>query len=159
MSTPEPLTWRVIEAVAAMLAKIKVADGYYTDLGTTPALTSRDQVSGNERAPFAAVLAGEMSTNEEATGRSRSRVVGEMELVVEYAVPVAATQNAERQAHRGRADIVRALCDGMRNLPLGVNELQITGSRIDAAPQSGTHIIIAQLALRAKLSELSMPAE
>ena len=153
----EPLTWRVIEFVAGLLAGIATSGGYYTDLGAGDILTSRAQHADAD-SPFALVLATSIATNEESTGRSRTRLAGEMEFVVEYAVPAAFGDNPERLAHRGRHDIVRVLSANLRGETQGLSSIVVTGSTIEAAPQAGTNLIVAQISARATLSESLAPA-
>jgi len=154
----EPLTWRVVEFVAGLLATIRVADGYYTDIGAGLVITSRAQQDVTGDKPFALVLATSINTNEESTGRSRSTLCGDMDLVVEFAVPVQYGDNPERLAHRARYDIVRVLSADLRGKAVGISELIVAGSLIEAAPQPGTNLIVAQISARATLSESLSPA-
>lgn len=151
----EPLTWLVINAIAARLAQITVSNGFASDLGLAPMYMDRSQRIEEDSGAFALILAGEIPTNEESSGHRT--LSSDMNLTIEFAIP-AETENAELIAHRGRSDIVNALRGDPRGMPAGLRSLVVTGTQITSAPAPGSDLVIAQVSARAGLTESLMPA-
>lgn len=151
----EPITWLALEAIKTLLASIKIADGYHTDLGLAPVYLDRSQ-NVDAGAAFTVVIANEISVIEEKSGRNT--LASTMDITAEYCIPASDTANAELLAHRGRADLVRVFLNDTRGLTQGFNNLQITGSRITSAVEPGSSLVIAQVSARATLSESKTPA-
>jgi hypothetical protein len=152
----EPLTWRAVQEVKTLLQSIDGSSGWHTDIGTHPIHDDRT-VQPDTSAPFTVIVADEITTAETATGRSRRTLSGDQELVIECAVP-AGDANAELVAHRARADIVRALCADLRGAAPGFRTLTIVSTRITDAVLAGTELVIAQVLVRASLTESQLPA-
>lgn len=153
----EPVTWLAVQAVAAMLADITIANGYRTDLGALPVISDRSQVT-DDLPCYLAVIAGEIPPIEEKSGdRTLSST---MDITIEYALSMDSEPgiNPELLAHRGRADIVRAIKFDLRGLAPGFTYLTLTGSRITSAPLAGSNFVLAQISARAGLSESKPPA-
>lgn len=151
----EPITWRALEALRAMLAVVRIADGYHTDLGLAPVHLDRGQnVDANEA--FTVIIANEITAVDEKS--NRNILASAMDITVEYCIPVTGAGNAELLAHRGRADVVRVLMNDLRGQVQGFNKLQITGTRITSAIEPGSSLVIAQVSARAALSESTTPA-
>lgn len=148
----EPLTWRAIQAIVALLRRIDGSDGWHTSLGASPIHDDRSSAV-DPRAPHTWVVASEIDTDEVATGRSRRSVTGEERVIIEFAVP-SASASPELVAHRARADIVRALSADPRGLATGLTKLAVESSLITDAVLSGTDLVIAQVVVRASLTEI-----
>lgn len=150
----EPISWQVLGVVKAMIEKITIANGYHTDLGAGLVLIDRSQLP-EEDAAFTIIIAGAISAVAE---KSSSRISSsEMEIIVEFALPMVDGTNPELLAHRGRADIVRALKSGELPTGAGMGALKVTGSAI-GTPDGGAAIVIAQVTARAGLTETNVPA-
>jgi hypothetical protein len=153
--TSEPLTWLAIQAIAALFAPIARDDGWHTDLGSAAIHTDRSQRPAGD-APYVFVFAGEIPVNTASSGPRT--VASDMDFTVEYMIPVAPGVSPELLAHRGRADIVRALIADPRDLPAGLRKIEITGTQIVSAVEPGSSLIVAQVTARAGLSESQFPA-
>lgn len=138
-----------------MLAVIRIADGYHTDLGLAPVYLDRSQ-NVDANTAFTVVIANEVAAVEEKSNRNIQ--ASTMDVTVEFCIPPVAGVNSELLAHRGRADVVRVLMDDLRGKPNGFNKLEITGSRITSAIEPGSSLVIAQVSARAALSETKLPA-
>ena len=153
----EPLTWLAIQDIVTMLASITNDAGYYTDLGEIPAISDRSQVTEDVES-YVAVIAGEITPIPDRSGIRT--IASTMDVTIEYALSVDsdATANPELLAHRGRADIVRAIRFDLRGLSKGFTALDITGTRITNAALAGSNFVLAQVSARASLSESKPPA-
>ncbi len=152
---PEPISWRALEALKAMLAEIRIADGYHTDLGLAPVYLDRGQ-NVDANAAFTVIIANEITAVEEKS--NRNILASTMDITVEFCIPPLAGVNSELLAHRGRADVVRVLMNDLRGQVQGFSKLQITGTRITSAIEPGSSLVIAQVSARAALSESTTPA-
>ncbi len=151
----EPITWLAIQAIAARLASITVANGWHTDLGTASVVTDRSQQLESLQ-PSVTILAGEIEGN---PGQSGTRTqVTDMDVTVEFSIPRALGVSPELLAHRGRADLVRALTTDARDAAAGIRSIKVTGSRIGSAVEPGSNLVIAQVSARVGLSESTQPA-
>ena len=64
--------------------------------------------------------------------------------------------DTHREAHRGRADLVRVLRDDPALAPAGVRALRITGRRILDQPE-GLPFVVAQIELTVSITETTTP--
>ena len=152
----EPLTWTTILAIKAMLESIAGAPDWHTDLGVHPIHTDRAQ-QPDTNAPFTLVIADEITTNEEATGRSKRTVSGDIDVIIQFCIP-AGNDSPELVAHRARADIARALGADLRGGASGIRSISVESARITDAVLAGTDLVIAQVLARASLTESITPA-
>jgi hypothetical protein len=152
----EPLSWQVLQYVQAIVGRITQAAGYRTDLGAGEVTLDTSTVDENATTPYTTVAAGAFAGVDANSGRRT--LSGDMEVAVQYAVPLQSGVNAELLAHRGRADLVRAIhAENPRERPQGLRTLEITGSTL-GDPENGAAVVIAQVTLRASLSETHTPA-
>jgi hypothetical protein len=150
----DPITWLALQAIAARLALIRIADGYYTDLGAAPILLDRSQSVGNVTATY--VIAGDMPTDLQSS--SKRTAIGSMDVTIQYQIAVTPAGQPEREAHRARADIVRALATAFRGEAEGVTTVSLRSASITSAVEPGTSLIIAQVSCVAGLVETRAPA-
>lgn len=150
---PEPLTWQVLEFVKAMVLQVTVANGFHTDLGAGVVTLEGDQVPDDSEAPHTLIVATEIPV----TTAGPRTLKSDMDITIEFSVPFAVQESAERLAHRARADLVRVLRDDFRNGPVGLNTLELTGARI-GQPEDGAAVVVAQVTARAGLTETKPPA-
>lgn len=155
MADAECASWQMIEAVSDLVGRITVANQYYTDLGVAPRVLDRTQQVDPDQA-FVIILAETFETLDEKSNH-RTLCSG-VDVVLEYVIPRAPNANAEQLAHRGRADLVRALATDLRGAPKGFTSIQVTGSAITSPEEPGSDLVIAQVTARAVLSESLMPA-
>lgn len=155
MADAECTSWLMIDAVAEMVGRITIANGYYTDLGAVPRVLDRTQQVEPEQA-FVIILAEAFET---VDGKSSTRTLcSSVDLVLEYVVPRAPGFSSEQLAHRGRADLVRALATDLRGAPKGFSDIQVLGSAITSPEEPGSDLVIAQVTARAVLNESLLPA-
>ena len=124
----EPLSYRLLESIAARLALVLTANGYRTDLGETvridPAFVDPQQVG-----PVTYVVAGDFARRaESSTQRQQS---SECEIIIEAILPIS-RDNATLIAHRCRADFLRALFDTAVDLPKDTDGSAATGHHRNA---------------------------
>lgn len=153
----EPLTWSILELIAARIATINTDNDFYTNLGATVSLEAF-RASDLEKGELVRVVspADSLSDADLPKGRSGPRsVTGSMEIVVEYVIP-ASRSDAHRQAHRGRADLVRVLRDDPRAWAPGVRGFRIVGRSMLEQPD-GLPIVVAQLNCVADIHEFTPP--
>lgn len=150
----EPVTWLVLEEFQKAVKLVQVSRGFHTDLGLGVVALEGDQLP-EEVGEHTVILATDMPTDDGAA----SSIKTAMDVVIEFSVPVDA-DHAQRNAHRARADIVRAVI-GLRrrikDLPFKLNSIAIVGSRI-GQPEDGAATVIAQVTARAGLTESLSPA-
>jgi hypothetical protein len=150
MSRQEPLTWRALEAIKALVQRVRAADGYYTDLGSNVSLEAPSADANVERVVIVSPT-DDLSDARASRGlRGPGAISGTMTVVVEYSIPATRT-DAMRQAHRGRADLVRVLRDDPALLPARITSLTITGRQI-LQPED-MPCVITQITLSVGLSE------
>jgi hypothetical protein len=153
----EPITWQALLQFQSAIKLIEISRGYHTDLGLGVVALEGDQLPEAEEA-HTVILATELPANEDAS--ATSVISGDMEVVIEFSVPFAATENAQLLAHRARADVIRAVIGlkrRIREMPFRLNRIAITGSRI-GQPEDGASVVIAQVTARAGLTESFAPA-
>jgi len=151
----EPISWQAILFIKSLLAPIASASGWHTNIGSAAVVMDRSQ-QPESSASFVVILAGEFEGNPELSG-PRTQVT-DMDVTVEFAIPRAAGISPELLAHRGRADIVRALTTDSRAADKGIRVISVTGSRITSAVEAGSNLVIAQVSARVGLSESTQPA-
>lgn len=154
----DPITWRVLEDVRDALREIKLANGFYTEIGLAPIALEAEQVPERDTEPHTVILA--MSIDIDESKSTRDILKSEMDIVIEYTLPLSSTDNAQRVAHRGRMDVLRALTRLRRDIkerPRGLNTFQITGTAIQQ-PEDGAATVVAQVVARAGLTENFNPA-
>lgn len=149
----------MLEHVENALKLVQVSRGFYTDIGLGVIAREREQTPEDAVTPCTVLLATEMPVDEQNSTSSQTRT--DMEIVIEFSVPFSDNfRDAQRIAHRGRADVIRALMPLRKKLkerPAGVLNFEITGSGIDQ-PEPGSTTVIAQVTARAALSESLSPA-
>lgn len=158
MTTPraEPLTWRVLVAIQTLVQRIKKSDGYWTDMGADVRLTGwQYDTSSKARAH---IISTQDTLNDGAVGkglRGSRTVSGELSVTVEYVLP-ATFADVQREAHRGRADLVQVLRDDPALQPAGVRALTITSRQILDQPD-GLPVVVAQIGLTVSITEATVP--
>lgn len=151
---PEPVSWQILEYLKGRIEGITIANGFHTDLGTGSVAVDREQMPETE-GPATIILGLGFETLPDAS--SRKTLVSDMDIVIEFQLPYASTENPMRVAHRGRHDLVRVLGADLFNQPSGFRSLAVTGSSI-TPPEGGATTVVAQVTARAGLSEPLLPA-
>jgi hypothetical protein len=157
---PEPLTWTVLQQVAARLQTIAIDDGFHTDLGENVSLEGfvASQLENLGPEGITRVVSPTDSLNDADTPKGRSgprSVQGEMDITVEHVIPITRA-DAHHQAHRARADIVRVLRDDPRLWAKGITAFAITRRQILEIPD-GFPIVVVQISARARIHEDTPP--
>jgi hypothetical protein len=155
----EPLTWTILQSLKARVETISVDAGFYTDLGANVSLEAfraADILQGASELVRIVSMSDALTDAEPPKGRSGPRsIAGSMDGFVEYVIP-AARPDAHRQAHRGRADLVRVLRDDPRLWAPGVRGFSITGRQMLEQPD-GLPVVVAQISWRADIYEATPP--
>lgn len=156
MSTvlPEPASWRAIQLIKARIEAIRRDAGYYTDIGLGAIVTDRRQLP--ESGSYAVIVAGDFLT----TSTGNRTYSEDMNVSIEFGIWLGAgstVDDAEREAHRARVDVIRALHRPLRGEPNGIRVTAAEDSFITDGPD-GSSYLIAQVSARAGLSETFPPA-
>lgn len=154
--TEEPLSWRAIQWIKALVGNISPADGYYSDFTGIALLDDRTQIDADAGA-YVLVVATAFEPTGESGSRSRRSYTEEMDVLVEFGVLRESGQNPERAVHRARADILRALRQDIRASDAGITRIEITGSNVGDVPDAA-QLIVAQVTARAGLTDITPPA-
>jgi hypothetical protein len=148
----EPISWRAIQEIADLVRQITVAGGYYTDLGAGLIVTDRSQVSERLAQPIVLIAADTIARNEDSS--SHRTISSDMDVTIEYVLPMDGVTNPELLAHRGRADLVRALTTDLRGAERCMRSVTITETLIGAATDPRfPAVIVAQVQATVGLTE------
>jgi hypothetical protein len=148
-----PISWLAVQRIAALLATITVANGYYTDLGANAARINVDgsQVIDDQSSPWLVVSTESLAVDESGSGKNM--LSSQMDVLVECLVPVA-SGNASELAHRARADIVRALRAGALGAVEGIGKFTVGEASIDSGNTGiGTQVVVASVSVTARIVE------
>lgn len=153
----EPITWEALQVIKARVAAIRIAGGYFTDLGAGEILTDRSRLKLEGQPSVMLIVAGDIEAS--AAGSNERIKNSDMDVTLEYAIQFE-SENPELLAHRARADIVRALAQPLTRAELQCLRLiEITGSRFGQdADEKGIPFTLAQVTARAGLTERHAPA-
>lgn len=143
----EPITWQAIQRIALQLAAILPANGYLTSIGQNVDLEPV-QLDANTGAR---VLVG-MQRLQVSELASRLRMY-ECTAVVEALVP-ASQADAQQQAHRAIADVLRVFPSSPQLFALAGAELEVAGDSADVLERpDGLNAVIAQVRLNLRIRE------
>lgn len=146
----DPLSWRVLLALGARLERVRVANGYLTDLGADVRVDGGQIDLSDIAAPVTLIEAPDFSPRE--GGNSKLRPT-DMEVAAVVFLPGDSAEHM-RQAHRARDDLQRAFFDTSVDLPAlprgGTVSLRITGEVIEPRPD-GANCIAVQINAQAGL--------
>lgn len=144
MSNP----WDVVNALAAALGVISVANGYNTDIGTNIVLY--DQQRGTTARPSIAIGArtGKIDLRDanDRLGNTLARQARQMDFALEAGLSVGAA-DAQRAAHDALEDIERVYMATLVNnnaMPTGVARISFTGWQILDRPD-GIDAVVLQI--------------
>jgi len=157
----EPLSWRALEALREALRGVTRSNGYHTDIGAGRIVLDDSEVDGD--GTDEAVLLIDASDLDGIAGGRGHNSAG-MEITFEFVVPRTREVNAKLQAHRGCADLVRALTFKTSGrdtaLPPGFRSFELTGGRLRGFTDEdeGASFVIAQVTARAGLTHTQSPA-
>lgn len=143
----EPITWQALVAIQGFLSRIQVVNGYFTDAGLQVDLEPF-QVDG-ETTSASSLRVVEDDTDAFEDGRDVR--TGEVNVLIECYIPVT-DDNAQLNAHRIRADVVKAIPTRSRDLPQNIHTVSVTGRRIFQRP-NGFPFVVTQVSLRIGLVE------
>lgn len=142
----EPISWQALVAVQGFLQRIKSSDGYFTDAGNQVDLEPF-QIDGESTASSLRVVEDDTDAFEDG----RDVRTGEINILIECYIPVT-DDNAQLQAHRIRADVVKSIPTRSRDLPPNIHTVSVTGRRIFQRP-NGFPFVVTQVSLRVGLIE------
>lgn len=157
----EPITWRALEALAGVVRGITTEAGYRTDLGLGKIVLDDEDVDGDDSEEAVTFIDAEDIDPSAGGKRYDSPTV---EIRFEFVVPRRKGVNAKLLAHRGCADLFRALnfktTGRDTNLPHGFASFELTGARLRGYTdeEQAASFVIAQVSARAGLTELHSPA-
>lgn len=131
---PEPLTYQLVAAVRACLARIRRADGYWTDAGVYASIEpeSRKDTNDDDRPDYTldVVLEGTQRPSDPAISQ-RGRTCT---IAVIARVPVGLS-DAELRLHELLEDIEQAMADQQNRFPAGTDFPRFAGSEAIAPVQ------------------------
>lgn len=156
--TTEPLSWRAVQYIKSQMASIHPDNGYYSDFTApgTRLLDDRSQIDAEE-GPYVLVVATDFEPGTESSTRSSGQYREGMGVLIEFGIARNPEQQPELQAHRARADILRALRRPLPGQFKGLTQIAIEGASIGNAPENAP-LIIAQVSARAALTDTTPPA-
>lgn len=160
MSEIEPISWLAIEVLEARVRQITKANGYRTDLGDGFITTDRRQIPQGfgeieTQSAYTVIVATDFEFSSDKSGK---RTYSEdMDVTIEFGIPLSSASNTEREVHRARADLMKAMIATVRGEPSGIRILVAPNSFIGDAPD-GSNYLIAQVSARAGLTETLSPA-
>ena len=153
----DPLSWRVLLALAARLERVRVANGYLTDIGADVRVDGPQVDLSRTAQPITWVAASEFDRGENSTQRLTFTA---MTLGVTCFVPGDSVDHM-RLAHRACTDLRRVFLDTSRDMPAsdtgGTVQLTVVSELIETRPEGAPAIavqITAQAGLVEKLSAL-----
>lgn len=154
----EPGTWLALELLRDRLQQIRIEDGYHTDLGLGAMHLERNQALEAD-APFTLLVATAIDPLPDASGRTIE--VSAIAWTIEYVLPLdgAGGVGPDRLAHRGRADVVRALGGDLRGEAVRLSNLRIDGCEITGDTDArGAAVVITQVTGRIDVTETKQRA-
>ena len=154
----EPVSWLALQLLRDKLLQIAVAAGDHTNLGTAPIFLERQQAKETD-APFTLVVATSIDPLPDASGQYIE--VSDITWSVEYVLPLDADgePGPDLLAHRGRADVVRALKGDLRGDTFRLSNLRIDGCEITGDTDSrGAAVVITQVTGRITVTETKQRA-
>ena len=154
----EPASWQAMQLLREKLQQIAVADGYHTNLGAAPIFLERRQAKETD-APFTLVVATAIDPVPDASGNYIE--VSSISWSIEYVLPIDADGDPgpDQLAHRGRADVVRAIKGDLRGDTVRLGNLRIDGCEITGDTDgSGAAVVITQVTGRIDVTETKQRA-
>ena len=123
MSTPSMLPWQTLQALLAIYQRVRVSNGYFTDLGQNASLESPQQ---NEESLPDLVIIG---TPQNAGDQGQNFRSWTLEVVLQARIP-ASRDNAQYTAWMVHADLLAATPTKAEPLPKGATSISIASSAI-----------------------------
>lgn len=149
----DPLSWRVLLSLAARLERVRVANGYLTDLGADVRVDGGQIDLRGVTQPVTLIAATDFAR---AEGGSAKLARTDMQVAAVVFVPGDSADHM-RQAHRVRTDLLRAFADTSTDLPAlprgGTVTLTITDTVIEPRPD-GANCIAVQINAQAGLVDI-----
>lgn len=152
----EPITWQLVEWIAARMKLIDGGEGWHTSIDANAICTERAQLRDRASHPQLLVSTGEINIDAEQSGQRTTAL--SIELIVQYMVPMRAGLESEKLAHRALADMRRALQGAVtREAPLKLRHITVNSCSV-LPDAEGAHSIFAQVIAQAGVSESLPPA-
>lgn len=153
----DPITWAILKQIKARIETVRVANGYYTDIGKNVSLEAfRPHDLKDGELVRVVSPSDDLSDGEPAKTRTGTRfVTGSMTVVIEYVIP-ATRADAHEKAHRGRADLLRVLRDTPQTWTRGCRGFAVQRRDILDQPY-GLPVVVVQLTARADIHEATPP--
>lgn len=149
----EPASWQALQLLRTRLQDIRLDNGYHTDLGAGAIHLERRQAR-EEAAPFTLVVATAIDPVPDASGTYVE--VSALNWSIEYVLPLDSDGDPgpDLLAHRGRADVVRALKGDLRAESVRLSNLRIDGCEITGDTDArGASVVITQVTGRIDVTE------
>ena len=163
----EPLDEQFVQALAGLLAEIRVANGYHSDAGEH-VLTEQMRTALPEDVVTLAILDANESLSEGANGNGQGlkRRSGRFQVTVQVALPVVlkvggvpTPQPVRQQARRIMADVRRAVASQrFENFITGIIGIDITGRTLPPLDE-GSSFQFANVDLDVRFTENHLPKE
>jgi hypothetical protein len=148
----DPLSWRVVLALAARLERVRVANGYLTDLGADVRVDGGQIDLHDIAEPVTWIAGNDFAPQEGGTPRL---IKDRLEIAAAVFLP-GDSADQMRLAHRARFDLRRAFFDTSVDMPKGGDggSLSITVADVFIEPRpNGANCIQVQINAQAGLAE------
>lgn len=147
---PSPITWQAMQAIAAELTVIRIATGYFTDLGASTGLEPAQAEADD--APRVVLGMDRLTVRELASGLREAAFTA----IVECLVP-ASHLDAQQRAHEALADVMRVFPVSPRDLVLtpSTTVAQVAADTGQVLPRpDGVGLVVAQARLNVTIREV-----
>lgn len=122
-----PPTWRFAEAIETCVKRIRVADGYLTDIGQMVVREVAQQDEADLPDTYATVVLSEiMPANQPAVFRTHAEVVASVLVMLRHGH----APDAQYRMHCAIADVQRCLRNAQRDFPPGMRFPRFVSARL-----------------------------
>jgi len=142
MADSDPVTWQLALLLQSQLQKVRVSNGYFTDIGEL--VLVEDVQTPTEATALATVI--DVNTTTRTSDAATNRRQRSVDFTVEAAIKVTPT-NAKQMAHRVVADIERVLdqdasAPGSPSAPKNIRMAKATKAEILKRPEGFGAMVI-----------------
>lgn len=151
----EPLSWQLVEFLAARVRLILRSRGFRTDIGAGAVIIDETEISEDNTEPATIISVRQLSRSGGGVAQSSSDAA----ITIEFEVPRGSDEaNPRLLVHRARHDLIRALTFKEKSLPLGVTSFELLETQLATLEDDAGHTaVVAQITARAGLTETFEP--
>lgn len=151
----EPLSWQLVEFLAARVRLISRSSGFRTDIGAGAVIIDETEIGEDSIEPATIISVRQLSRSGGGVVQSTSDAA----ITIEFEVPRGSDEaNPRLLVHRARHDLIRALTFKEKALPLGVTSFELLETQLATLEDDAGHTaVVAQITARAGLTETFEP--